>query len=105
MIFAKDTDCSADRQLVGTVGHAGHAGPPSHGRKANHVKPHRLLRVSPHENDPVMIILAAQIQLRRWRRAEDGQSPSRIRQRIREITAARDSLLMVQTRPRTGKPA
>jgi hypothetical protein len=53
----------------------------------------------------VMIILAAQIQLRRWRRAEDGQSPSRIRQRIREITAARDSLLMVQTRPRTGKPA
>jgi hypothetical protein len=89
MISAKDTEFSADRQLVGTFGH---------GRRANKTGLHRLLRVSPHENDPVVIILAAQIQLRRWRRAEPGQSPSRIRQRIREITAARDSLLMVQTR-------
>ena len=67
-------------------------------KKVNKPELHRLLRVSPHENDPVMIILAAQIQLRRWRRAEPGQSPSKIRERIRRITAARDSLLMVQTR-------
>jgi hypothetical protein len=89
MILARDTDISVDLRRVGTVGL---------GRRANKTALHRLLRVSPHENDPVVIILAAQIQLRRWRRAEPGQSPSRIRQRIREITAARDSLLMVQTR-------
>ena len=95
MILAKDTEISADLRRVGTFGP---------GRKVNKTELHRLLRVSPHENDPVMIILAAQIQLRRWRRAEPGQSPSRIRQRIREITAARDSLLMVQTRSHAGKP-
>ena len=89
MISAKDTEFSADLQPVGTFGHV---------RRANKTGLRRLLRVSPHENDPVVIILAAQIQLRRWRRAEPGQSPSKIRQRIRQITAARDSLLMVQTR-------
>jgi hypothetical protein len=99
MILAKDNDISADLQPVGTVG----PGRQAH-KKGNKTDLHRLLRVSPHENDPVTIILAAQIQLRRWRRAEPGQSPSRIRQRIREITAARDSLLMVQTRPHARKP-
>jgi len=95
MILAKDTDFSADLQPVGTLGR---------GLKASKAEPHRLLRVSPGENDPVVIILSAQIQLRRLRRAEPGKSPSRIRQRIREITAARDLLLMVQTRSHAGKP-
>jgi hypothetical protein len=95
MILAKDTHFSAEPQLVGTLGH---------GSKANKAEPHRLLRVSPDENDPVMIILAAQIQLRRWRRAEPGQSSSRIRQRIREITTARDLLLLVQTQSNADKP-
>jgi hypothetical protein len=95
MILARDTDISTDLRRVGRV---------DPGRKAKKTELHRLLRVSPRENDPVMIILAAQIQLRRWRRAEPGQSPSRIRRRIREITAARDLLLMVQTRSHAGKP-
>ena len=55
--------------------------------------PHRVLRVSRHETDPVRIILAAQVQLRRWRRAEQWQSPDQIRQRIRKIVAARDALI------------
>ena len=55
--------------------------------------PHRVLRIPRHETDPVRIILAAHIQLRRWRRAEPGQSPSLVRQRIREIGAARDALI------------
>lgn len=99
MILARNTDVSVGLGRVGTLG----PGRQAH-EKANKTELHRLLRVSPHENDPVMIILAAQIQLRRWRRAEPGQSPSRIRQRIREITAARDSLLIVQTRSQAGKP-
>jgi len=71
--------------------------------KGRYRLPHRLLRVSPTETDPVMIILAAQIQLRRLRRSEPGQSPSRIRRRIREIAAARDTLLMTKTRFQAGK--
>ena len=57
------------------------------------VKPHRVLRISRRETDPVQIILAAQIQLRRWRRGEMGETPLQSRQRIREIVAARDSLI------------
>ncbi len=93
MILAKTSGFLDSPGCRGTVGH----GREAH-NEVNKPELHRLLRVSPHENDPVMIILAAQIQLRRWRRAEPGQSPSRIRERIRRITAARDSLLMVQTR-------
>jgi len=55
--------------------------------------PHRLLRISRHETDPVRIILAAHIQLRRWRRAESGQQPDRIQRRIQEIVAAREALI------------
>lgn len=62
-------------------------------RKPARVEPHRVLRISRGETDPVQIILAAQIQLRRWRRGELGEKPLRIRQRIREIIAARDSLM------------
>jgi hypothetical protein len=92
VILAKNSGFSDSPGLRGTIGPGRQAY-----KKANKPEPHRLLRVSPHENDPVRIILAAQIQLRRWRRAEPGQSPSNIRERIRKITAARDSLLMVQT--------
>ena len=99
MILAEKSGFVDSPGLRGTLGRGRTAA-----KKANKTQLHRLLRVSSHENDPVMIILAAQIQLRRWRRAEPGQSPSRIRQRIREITAARDSLLMVQTRSHAGKP-
>ena len=57
------------------------------------VQPHRVLRVSRHETDAVQIILAAQIQLRRWRRGEPGHASFKCMQRIREIAAARDSLV------------
>jgi hypothetical protein len=52
-----------------------------------------LLRISRHETDPVRIILAAHIQLRRWRRAESGQPPDRIQRRIQAIVAAREALI------------
>jgi hypothetical protein len=60
-----------------------------------------VLRISRHEKDPVQIILAAQIQLRRWRRqdslaeqaASQAASQAKTRQRIKEIIAARESLL------------
>jgi len=76
-------------------------------------EPHRVLRISRHEKDPVQIILAAQIQLRRWRRQDSlaeqaasqaasqaksqaksqAASQSKTRQCIEEIIAARESLL------------
>ena len=99
MILAKNSGFLDSPGRRGTVG----PGRQAH-KKVNKPELHRLLRVSPQENDPVVIILAAQIQLRRWRRAEPGQSASRIRRRIREITAARDSLLLVQTHAPAGKP-
>jgi len=80
---------SSPGRLRGTLGH---------GRKPSQLEPHRVLRVPRYETDPVRIILAAQIQLRRWRQVELGQTPSRIRQRIRTIVAARDELI------RAGKP-
>ncbi|MFM8708028.1 MAG: hypothetical protein ACKOHK_08085 [Planctomycetia bacterium] len=59
--------------------------------------PHRVLRISRRETDPVQIILAAQIQLRRWRRSEPGKTPlkiqQQIQQRIHEIVSARDALM------------
>jgi hypothetical protein len=55
--------------------------------------PHRVLRVSRHETDPVMIILAAQLQLRRWRLADPAKQCPRIRQRIQAIVVARDLLV------------
>ncbi|MFM8802367.1 MAG: hypothetical protein ACKOK8_00390, partial [Planctomycetia bacterium] len=61
------------------------------------VAPHRVLRISRRETDPVQIILAAQIQLRRWRRSEPGKTPlkiqQQIQQRIHEIVSARDALM------------
>ncbi len=68
------------------------------------MEPHRVLRISRGETDPVQIILAAQIQLRRWRRGEPGETPLMIRRRIRQIIAARDSLMAI-TRMRNAVPA
>ena len=55
--------------------------------------PHRVLQISRHETDTLRIILAAQIQLRRWRRGEPGHTSFKSLERIRQIVAARDSLL------------
>jgi hypothetical protein len=57
------------------------------------VEPHRVLGISRCETDPVQIILAAQIHLRRWRRSEPGKTRLKIRQRIHAIISARDSLM------------
>jgi|LakMenE01Jun11ns_1017448.scaffolds.fasta_scaffold9898270_2 hypothetical protein len=58
------------------------------------LQPHRVLRISRNETDPVQIILAAHVQLRRWRRSELGEPALRSRRRIHEILAARDALVM-----------
>ena len=73
------------------------------------VAAHRVLRLSSRETDPVTIILAAQIQLRRWRRmdtrmgstgrsmgdstGDSTEGSNGVRQRISEIVAARDELM------------
>lgn len=101
MILATELGLSgvATGDLSGSVSTAGRLrGTVGHGRKTGPLQPHRVLRVPRHETDPVRIILAAQIQLRRWRQAELRQKASRIRQRIRAIVAARDELI------RAGKP-
>jgi hypothetical protein len=58
---------------------------------------HTVLRLPSAVDDPVRIIRAAQIQLRRWRR-EVATGPAALRQRraseiVGEIIAARESLL------------
>jgi len=52
-----------------------------------------VLQIGRHETDTLRIILAAQIQLRRWRRVEPGRQSTCRLQRIREIIAARELLL------------
>ena len=92
MVLATQMDLSGD--FSGTVSSAARLrGTVGHSRKTSGLEPHRVLRVPRHEADPVRIILAAQIQLRRWRQAEPGQTSARIRQRIRTIVAARDALI------------
>jgi len=56
-------------------------------------QPHRVLQIDQQETDTLRIILAAQIQLRRWRRGEPDRPSFRSLQRIRAIVAARESLL------------
>lgn len=55
--------------------------------------PHGVLLLPPSVRDPVRIILAAQIQLRRWRRKEQTTEAADLQRRVREIIAARDALL------------
>jgi len=60
-----------------------------------------VLQLDQQETDTLRIILAAQIQLRRWRRGEPGRPSFRSLQRIREIVSARESLLAQSvTRPK-----
>lgn len=55
--------------------------------------PHRVLMLPPTVSDPVRIILAAQIQLRRWRQPQADVTPAVVQRRVREIVAAREALL------------
>jgi hypothetical protein len=52
-----------------------------------------LLRLRRSESDTVRIILAAQIQLRRWRRGDSKDLPQDKEQRVRAIVAARELLI------------
>jgi hypothetical protein len=54
---------------------------------------HRILRLPPHEVDPVQIISAAYVQLRRWRSGELNVSASERQRRVRLIIVARDAML------------
>lgn len=58
-------------------------------------KPHRVLGLPSKEVDPVRIILAAQLRLRGLRRMNDRNLSSQKQDRIREVVAARESLLML----------
>ena len=51
-----------------------------------------VLGLEPHDNDPVRIILAAQLQLRRCRRGQAVGRPCTATE-VRRIIAARDALL------------
>jgi len=54
-----------------------------------------VLGLSNDEADPVTIIFAAQMRLRRLRRSEMAQATPVLRERIREVVAARESLLLL----------
>lgn len=54
---------------------------------------HRILRLPPHEVDPVQIISAAYVQLRRWRSGELDVSAIERQRRVRLIIVARDAML------------
>lgn len=56
-------------------------------------EPHRVLGVSRHETDPVQIILAAQIRLRRWRRLDPADMSAQRRRRVHEIVGAREAMM------------
>ncbi len=57
------------------------------------VEPHRVLGISRHETDPVQIILAAQIRLRRWRRLDPAEMSAQRRRRVCEIQGAREAMM------------
>jgi hypothetical protein len=57
------------------------------------VEPHRVLGISRHETDPVQIILAAQIRLRRWRRLDPAEMSAQRRRRVHEIQGAREAMM------------
>lgn len=54
---------------------------------------HAILRLSPAVSDPVRIIQAAQIQLRRWRQAAQLAPAAAWKEHVGEIITARDTLL------------
>ncbi len=60
---------------------------------ARRVESHRVLGLKNGERDPVSIIRAAQIRLRRWRRLHTSVPAASWRRRVQLIVAARDDLL------------
>jgi hypothetical protein len=54
---------------------------------------HRILRLTPHESDPVQIISAAYVQLRRWRGGDVNVPTVERQRRVRLIIVAREALL------------
>lgn len=60
---------------------------------ARRVEPHRVLGLRNGERDPVSIIRAAQIRLRRWRQLHASVPAASWRRRVQLIVAARDDLL------------
>lgn len=97
-------DTRADRFSTGGVSRAGRpvVGP----RRFGEQRFMRLLGLTTTSVDPVTIITAAQVTLRRWRRLVEDQAgtPCLASDRIRQITEARDILLR-QALPRTGESA
>lgn len=78
------------RSRIMTRGVSNHVHP-----RLDHARLMRLLGLSAAAPDPVTVITAAQVRLRRWRRtgvAVSGQ-PRLASDRIRQIAAARDALL------------
>jgi hypothetical protein len=61
------------------------------GPEADMGPPHRVLGLRATEADPLRIIIAAQIRLRRWRRM--GSSQQAARSEVQKIVAAREELL------------
>lgn len=57
------------------------------------IRPHAVLNLPPAVDDPVRIIQAAQIQLRRWRRASLTNGDAADAGRVGEIINARELLL------------
>ena len=83
-------------------GHAAGPGRPLPGAVQQH---HRILGLPYDEVDPVTIIFAAQLRLRVLRRAEMVWARSHLRERIREVVAARESLLRLSlVRPALRRP-
>lgn len=78
--------CAADRAAAANAGI-------SDGLSRKQMTYHRILRLPPHEADPVQIISAAYVQLRRWRSSELDVSASERQRRVRLIIVARDAML------------
>lgn len=57
------------------------------------IRPHSVLNLPPAVDDPVRIIQAAQIQLRRWRRSSLTNGNAADAGRVGEIITAREMLL------------
>lgn len=76
-----------------TVHMTAHMAAQAEGLSGRHMRYHRILRLPPHEVDPVQIISAAYVQLRRWR-SGDHQVPEAERlRRVWQIITARDAML------------
>lgn len=66
--------------------------------------PHRVLGLRADERDPVVIILAAQLRLRRWRRPQPVAPEHPNTAPIRAIVSARDAMLREALARLSGDP-